>query len=179
MNSVKSLHGVMAEYHEADELIEAANKARAEGYTRMEGYTPFPVNGLSEALGQKSTRLQWIVLLAGIAGGVGGFFMQWYANVVSYPWNIGGRPFNSWPSWMPVTFELAVLSAAFAAVFVMFGLNGLPQPYHPVFNVKEFEGASKDKFFLCIESKDPKFELEKVKSFLKGSGSLGVYECDE
>jgi hypothetical protein len=176
---MSKIWGILAEYHDPESLMEAAKKARDAGYTRLDAFTPFPVHGLNEALGQKPTRIQWLILAGGIAGGVGGFFMQWYANVVSWPWNVGGRPLNSWPSWMPVTFELTVLLAAFTAVIGMFVLNGLPQPYHPVFNVKAFDNASRDKFFLCVPASDPKFSADQTKIFLRNLNPLAVHDVEE
>ncbi len=142
----------------------------------MDAYAPFPVEGLPEALGRKPTRVPLIVLLGGIIGGLGGYFMEWYANVVSYPINIGGRPLNSWPSFIPITFELTVLGAALSAFFGSMALNKLPQPYHPVFNVPEFERASIDRFFLCIEAADPLFDLKTTRAFLEGMRPLSVSE---
>lgn len=176
---IQPLHGVMAEFAEPETLVAAIRKVRGQGYTKMEAYTPFPVEGLSDELGQPKTKIQWIILGAGIGGGVGGFALQTWTTTVAYPLNYGARPFFSWPAYMPVTFELTILAAAFAAVVGMIVLNGLPQPYHPVFNVKEFDAASKDKFFLCIESADPKFDAESVKTALKSAGALAVYEVEE
>ena len=175
----KSLvYGLMAEFENPEELIAAARQAREAGYRKIEGYTPFPVEGLAEAIGIRGTRLQYIVLIGGIVGAVVGFGMQYYLSAIEYPLNIGGRPYNSWPAFIPVTFEMTVLFAAFAAVFGLLGLNGLPQPYHPVFNVPRFELASKDRFFLCIEAEDPKFELEATREFLKSLNAAGITEVD-
>ena len=173
----KPVWGLLAEYREPEELMEAAERAKDNGFTKMDAYTPFPVHGINELLGQKKTKLQWLVLLCGILGGTGGFFMQWFASVVDNPWNIGGRPLNSWPSFMPVSFELTILFAALGAVLGMTVSNGLPKPYHPVFNVKEFS-ASQDKFYLCIEAEDKKFELHETKKFLQSLKPNAVYEVE-
>ena len=161
-------YGVMAEFGDAQDLLDAANATREAGYKDIDAYSPMPIHGLSEAIGFHHTRLSAIVLAMGILGGIGGFFMCWYANVVTFPINIGGKAYSPWPAWIPITFECTILLAAFGAVFGMLALNGLPMPYHPVFNVKRFEQASRDRFFLVIQSRDPKFDVDKVFEFLEG-----------
>ena len=171
---IEGTYGVMAEFHDAAEPVHAAESARDAGYTEMDAYSPFPVHGLHEAVGMHQTKLPLIVLIGGILGGLGGFFMCWYANVISFPLNIGGKPYNSWPAWIPITFECTILFAAFAAVFGMLALNGLPMPYHPVFNVPRFDQASRDKFFLVIQARDPKFDIDDVWKFLESLGPREV-----
>ena len=168
-------YGLMAEFSTHEELVHAAAKAYERGFRKMDGYAPFPVEGLAEALGKK-TRLQLLVLIGGIIGGLGAYFMEWDANVVSYPINIGGRPLNSWPAFIPITFELTVLGASLTAFLFALGLNGLPHPYHPVFNVPEFERASQDRFFLCIEARDPAFDPQKTREFLQRMNPFQVAE---
>lgn len=173
-----AIYGLLAEFKTPEALIEATHKAHEAGYRKMDAYTPFPIEEVGHALGARGTRLPFIVLVGGIIGAVGGFFMQYYASVIDYPINVGGRPFNSWPSFIPITFETTVLLAAFAAVFGMLGLNGLPQPYHPVFGVPQFEAATRDRFFLQIEARDPEFDLELTRSFLESFNPESVSEIE-
>src|SRR5262245_13322573 len=158
--------GLMAEFEDPTALVAAAHRARLEGYRRMDAYSPFPIEELHEALGLRHTMLPLIVLLGGLIGCAGGYGLQYWAAAVAYPLNIGGRPLHSWPAFIPITFECTILVAALAAVFGMLGLNGLPMPYHPVFNVPRFALASRNRFFLCIEARDPHFDLEKTRGFL-------------
>ena len=151
----------MAEFEQPEQVVNAAKSAYAAGYRRMDAYSPLPVHGLSEALGFRYTRLPLIVLIGGLIGCFAGFAFQYWVSVINYPVIIGGKPMNSWPSFIPVTFECTILFAALSAVFGMLALNGLPQPYHPVFNVDRFDHASRDRFFLCIEARDPKFRKKR------------------
>jgi hypothetical protein len=173
------LYGMMAEFKEPDEILAATKAAYAAGYRRMDAYSPLPIHGLAEALGFKSSILPAIVLTGGILGGIGGFSLQYWASVINYPIIIGGRPLNSWPSFVPVTFECTILLAALSAVFGMLALNGLPQPYHPVFNVDRFERVTRDRFFLCIESRDKQFNRVETRKFLEGLGASDVAEVTQ
>jgi len=173
-----SIYGLIAEFDNAEALLAAAHRAFAEGFRKMDAYSPFPVEGLAEALGFHRTRVPLIVLTGGILGCLGGFFLQYWLAVIDYPINVGGRPLNSWPSFIPVTFELTILIAALSAFFGVLALNGLPMPYHPVFNVDRFELASRNRFFLLIEAADPRFDSAGTRSFLETVGSHGVYEVE-
>jgi hypothetical protein len=170
------MYGLVAEFESPDALLAAAGRAREDGYRQMEAYSPFEIHGLADAVGHPKTRLPLIVLGGGIAGCVGAYLLQYWASVISYPIMVSGRPLNSWPSFVPVMFELTVLCASLAAVFGMLALNGLPQPYHPLFNVERFSQASRDRFFLCIQSDDPRFELAATRKFLESLNASGVYE---
>ena len=171
-----SVFGYLAEFETPTELVEAAEKVYAEGYRKIDTYSPFPIEAASEAIGFHHSRLPLIVLIGGLTGLASAFVMQYWVSVIDYPINVGGRPFNSWPSFMIVCFELTVLFSAISAVIGMFALNGLPMPYHPVFNVQRFIDASKDGFFLVIEATDPKFDAEATGSFLKTLSPAGVWE---
>jgi hypothetical protein len=172
------IYGLMAEFEDANSLVEAARNAYEEGYRKMDAYSPFPIEALSEAIGFHQNRLPLIVLLGGIFGLVGGYALCYWVSVIEYPINVGGKPLHSWPSFIPVTFETTVLIAALTAVLGMLALNGLPEPYHPVFNVRRFALASRDRFFLCIESTDPKFDRETTWRFLDKQQPRFVSEVD-
>jgi len=175
----KALYGLMAEFEEHEQLLEAAKKTYAAGYRRMDAFSPFPIEGLAEALGHEFTFVPLLTLMGGLAGGLGAYFMQWYSMSRLYPLNVGGRPLHTWPHFIPVTFELTVLIAALSALAAMLLLNKLPQPYHPVFNVPEFRRASIDRFFLCIEVSDPKFERQGTWTFLQTLGPANLSEVVE
>jgi hypothetical protein len=179
MAQVSVIHGMLAEFDSEKAVVDAANKVFEAGYHQTEAYTPMPVHGLAEALGQPRTAVPVATFAAGCLGAILGFGMCWYANVISYTWNVGGRPPNSWPAFIPITFEVMVLCASFGAVLSMLGLNGLPQPYHPVFNAPRFQLASKDRFFICIEAKDPKYDREQTRQFLESLNPLTVTEVPE
>ena len=170
------LHGLMAEFDNPTALVEAANRARLAGYRQMDAYSPIPIEELNEALDLKRTRLPLLVLLGGIFGCFGGFGLAYWVSVFAYPMNVGDRPLNSWPQFIPVTFETTVLGAALTAFIGMWALNRLPQPYHPVFNVEAFARASTDRFFLVIETTDPRFERYATWKFLEGLHPVGVSE---
>lgn len=177
--SERTIFGLMAEFSGAEALLEAAHAAYDEGYRRVDAYSPFPIEGLAEALGYRSRARTYLIVVGGLAvGALAGFGMQYYASVVSYPLNVGGRPLNSWPSFIPVTFELGILVAAFAAVLGMFALNGLPMPYHPAFNVERFDLASQDRFFLLVEADDPRFDLQETRRFLQDLDAEEVSEVE-
>jgi hypothetical protein len=161
------LYGIMAEFDDPESLLAAARRAYAEGYREMDAYAPMPVEGLADAIGFRSNWVQRVVFAGGLVGAVGGFMLCWWITVIAYPHNVGGRPLNSWPAYVPITFELMVLVACIAAVVGMLALNGLPQPYHPVFNIDEFARASCDKFFLCIEASDARFDPDRTRHFLE------------
>ncbi len=172
------LYGIMAEFDNPSDLVAAARQTYAAGYRRINGYSPYPIEELTEAIGFTKTTLPIIVFVGGLIGGLGGFFMQYWMEVIDYPLNVGGKPFNSWPAFIPITFECAVLVAAFSAVLGMLILNKLPQPYHPVFNVPNFALATRDKFFLVIEANDPKFKHDEATAFMNTLGAMGVSDVE-
>ncbi len=169
-------YGLVAEFVDEHAILEAARRAYAEGYRRLDAYTPIPVEGLSEVVGFRKSRIPLLMLLGGIAGLVGGFALQYWVHVINYPINIGGKPLNSVPMWVPVTFETTVLLAALTGVLAMIVLNGLPAPYHPLFNVAEFARASQDRFFLAIEATDPRFDMTQTRRFLENLAPASVHE---
>lgn len=173
------LHGVMAEFETAQAVVEAARKTMAQGFTRVEAYSPVPIEELNDIIHRKRTKLAQIVLVAGLAGMATGFALQYWASTIAYPMNIGGRPQASWITFIIPSYELTILFAALSAAIGMIVLNGLPQPYHPVFNVARFAMASSDKFFLVVESADPKFDQQGTAEFLRSTGAKGVYDVDE
>jgi len=160
-------YGLMAEFHDASALVAAAKRTADAGYRRIDAFTPFPVHGLAEAIRFKDNRVQLLVLAGGIAGAITGFGLQYWVNLIAYPLNAGGKPLLSWPAFIPVTFEMTILFAALAAVFGSFALNGLPELYHPVFNAPNFALASRDRFFLIIEARDPQFDPRATRAFLE------------
>ena len=170
MTTQTNLYGVMAEFKTAEQVLAATKKAWQAGYREMDAYSPYPVEGLAELLGQKRTRIPFVVLVGGLVGASVGFLMQYWSMAVDYRFNVGGRPHNSWPVFIPITFEVLILVASFAAFLGMLFLNGLPRPHHPIFNVPSFARASQDRFFLCIEATDPKFNREEITGFLAGTG---------
>ena len=174
----RGLWGLMAEFETPEQIMRAAAETYKAGYKATDAYSPLPIEGLSEALGRGHTRLPLVVLIGGIMGGLGGLALQYWVSVIAYPINVGGRPYFSWPAFVPVTFETTILAAALTAVLGMLAMNGLPQPYHPVFNVPRFAMASRNRFFLVIESRDPKFDREKTAQFLHGLGAHEVCEVD-
>jgi len=172
-------YGWLAEFDTAEALVAAATAACAAGYRHVDAYAPFPIEGLAEVVGSYKDRVPLITLIGGVLGGAGGYFMQWYSAVVAYPLNLGGRPYHSWPSFIPVTFELSVLGAALFAVLGMLALNGLPKLYHPLFNVPEFELASRNRFFLCLRSDDPGYERDRTQHFLASLKPRALTEVPE
>jgi len=170
------VHGLIAEFDDPDTLMRATAKAHEAGYRAMDAYSPFPIHGLAEAMGVRKTYVPLVTLIGGLTGAAAGFGMQYFASVIHYPYSIGGKPFNSWPAFIPITFETTILFAAFAALGSMLLFNGLPRPHHPIFNAKRFERASSDGFFLCIERTDAQYDTAETKAFLEGLGPVEVSE---
>lgn len=168
--------GLMAEFRSADALLAAARRVGEAGYRRAEAYSPFPVDGVAEALGYARTHVPFFTFLGGLVGGLSGFFMEWYTAVVDYPVNVGGRPLDSWPMFIPVTFEMAVLGSAFAAVLAFLWGSGLPKLRHPLFGSPDFDLATRNRFFLCLRSDDPAFEPGQARRLLE---SLEPIACVE
>ena len=177
--SERGLYGILAEFRTADELLRAAHAAKANGYARVEAYSPFPVEGLDGAVGMRGNRVAPAALLGGIVGGAATYFMQWYSAVIDYPINAGGRPLHSWAAFIPATFEITILGAALAAVATMIVANGLPRLNHPLFDVPEFELATRNRFFLCLCAAAPQFDRERATAFLADLDPLLVREVPE
>src|SRR5213593_1832435 len=174
MAKPSAIYGLMAEFDEPTTLVAATQHAHREGYRCMDAYSPFPIEELHEALGAHHTKLPLIVLIGGLVGCIGGYALQYWVSTMAYPINVGGKPLHSSPAFNPITFECTILVAALSAVLGMLALNGLPMPYHPVFNVSRFALASRNRFFLCIEAKDAHFDLEKTRTFLQTLGPREV-----
>ena len=171
-----SLYGLVAEFDTPTDLVNACKAAYAEGYREMDAYSPFPVEEASEAIGFHKSAVPLIVLVGGILGGLSGFGLQYWINVIAYPLNIGGKPFNSWPAFIVPTFEMTILFAGLSGMFGMFALNGLPRPYHPLFHVEQFSKVTRNRFFLCVESTDPKFDLTGTQQFMERLKPLSISE---
>jgi Protein of unknown function (DUF3341) len=172
------IYGLMAEFDNPTGAVAAARRVHEEGYRRVDAFSPYPVEELSEAIGVNKTHMPLIVLLGGLIGGSLGYLMQFYIEVIDFPINVGGKPYHSWPAFIPITFECTVLGAALFAVFGMLALNGLPEPYHPVFNAPNFALASRDRFFVLVESRDPMFDRERTAEFLRSLGPLEVTDVE-
>jgi hypothetical protein len=170
------IYGTMAEFASANELVVAARRTHEAGFRKLDAYSPFPVEELAEAIGFQKNYVPLVTLIGAIVGGLGGYLMQYWIAVISYPVNVGGRPYHSWPAFIIVTFEMTILFGAIAAVFGMLALNGLPMPYHPVFNVPRFVLASKDRFFLLVYANDPKYDRKGTRQFLEGLQPRSISE---
>jgi hypothetical protein len=173
ITSTPGIQGFLAEFESATQLVDAANRTREAGYVDVDAYSPIPVEELHHAIGFKATKLPLAVLIGGLLGATGGFSLEYWISAIAYPINVGGKPFVSWPMFIPVTFECGILAAALTAVVGMFALNKLPQPYHPVFNNPRFAMASRNRFFLCIEATDGQFDLDRTRDFMQ---TLGAHE---
>lgn len=163
-----ALYGIVAEFATADALVHATHEAHKTGYRAMDAYTPFPVEAVFHALGARHSKLPWLIFLGGLTGAGIGFGFQWWTATIAYQLNVGGRPLNTWPMFIPVTFEMTILVAGLTTVLGMLAFNGFPMPYHPIFNASRFDLASRDRFFLCIESADPLFDVGRTTTFLQG-----------
>lgn len=170
------VYGLMAEFDTPTDLVHAARRTHEAGYKRIDAYSPFSIEELAEAIGFHRNGVPLVVLIGGLLGCASGYSLQWWISAVSYPVNIGGRPYHSWPAFIVVTFEMTILCAVLAAVFGMLALNGLPMPYHPVFNVPRFAFATKDRFFLIVFSTDPKYSSTGTRTFLEGLGARSISE---
>jgi len=178
MSAEKRVYGLIAEFDSPQALLDGAREAYEHGYRKMDAFSPFPIEGLAEAMGFTRDRLPLLVLIGGIFGLVGGYGLAYWTSAIAYPINVGGRPFHSWPSFLPITFETTVLVAALTAVLGMLALNGLPEPHHPVFNAERFALASRDRFFLLIEASDLLYDRDSVRRFLRGLHAAHVSEVE-
>ena len=170
------IYGLVAEFGTPSDLVKACKAADAEGYREMDAYSPFPIEEASEAIGFHKSAVPLITLMGGLLGGLSGFYLQYWINVIAYPLNIGGKPYNSWPAFIVPTFEMTVLFAGVIGMFGMFALNGLPQPYHPLFHVEQFSKVTRDRFFLCVEATDPRFDLAGTRQFMERLKPLSISE---
>ena len=170
------VYGLVAEFETSDELIEAARQTHDAGYRHVEAFSPYPLKEAAAAIGHRRTGIPFVVFLGGLVGACGGFFMMYWISVINYPINVGGRPLNSWPSFIPITFELTVLTAAFSSFFALLRLCGLPRFHHPLFASPMFARASIDRFYLCIEASDPKYDVDAIRFFLTDQGAIAVEE---
>lgn len=176
MNTNTPIYGLMAEFDSARDLIHAARQTHDAGYKKIDAYSPFPIEEVAEAIGFHKNGVPLVTLIGGIIGGLTGYLLQYWVAVINYPTNVGGRPFHSWPSFIIITFELTILFGGISAVFGMLALNGLPMPYHPVFNVERFALASNDRFFLIVFSSDPKYDPAGTRQFLEGLQPRSISE---
>jgi len=174
--SAPAVHGIVAEFDDPDALVAAVKRTREAGYRKFDAYSPFPIHGLAEAMDFNDIRIPWMAFFGGLTGCLLGLGFQTFVAVVDYPWNVGGKPLFSWPQFIPITFEATVLCTGLCTFVTKFALNGMPRPYHPMFNARNFERATQDRFFLCIESRDVQFDTVATSAFLTGLGSLDVSE---
>src|SRR5213595_2406977 len=170
------IYGMMAKFDSAQDLVAAARKTHEAGYRKLDAYSPFPVEEQAEAIGFHKNRVPLVTLIGALIGGIGGYLMQYWIAVLSYPINVGGRPPHSWPAFIVVTFEMTILFGGISAVFGMLALNGLPMPYHPVFNVPQFDRASRDRFFLVIFSSDKNYDAMRTRQFLESLNPISIAE---
>jgi hypothetical protein len=178
-SSTPTVYGLLAEFETSDQMVDATKKASAAGYTRMDCFSPYPIGEAADALGFRKSEMGATMFIGGLMGATAGFFMQYLLGAYEYPINVGGRPFLSWPSFVPITFEMLVLTAALSGLFGLIAVCGLPQPYHPLFNVPAFDRASSDRFFLCIEAVDPRYDAVATRDFLASLQPLSLAEVPE